>query len=90
MYTSNTQWSIFHRVLGLCSQRLQLPIDYVLVHPVLPEALAEADCQIEEYKLFMLDALQLDKEEQRIPIKRRLFHVEGDRRGRWKACHYWR
>jgi hypothetical protein len=62
----------------------------VLVHPALAEALAEADCQVEEYKLFMLEALALDREEQSLPLERRSFYREGDSWGRWKASYYWR
>lgn len=82
---SSTQYSIFPRVIGMTSRKLQVTTELVLFQPQVCRALSLAGMTCEQFQEVMFEAQDLDQAEMERPWQEREFEP---RDGRWKAYRY--
>jgi hypothetical protein len=82
---SNTQYSLFPRVIGMVSHKLQVTTELALFQPEVCRALALAGMTCEQFQDVMFKAQDLDQEEMSKPWQEREFEPED---GKWRAYRY--
>lgn len=84
---SNTQYSLFPRVIGMVSHKLHVTTELALFQPEVCRALALAGMTCEQFQDVMFEAQDLDQEEMSKPWQEREFEPED---GQWNAYRYHR
>jgi len=82
---SDTQYSVFPRIIGMVSKKLQVTTELALFQPEVERALTFAGITCEQFQEVMFKAQELDQDEMNKRWEEREFMCLD---GRWQASRY--